>query len=205
MAFYERQLARHGPADPRSLHWISDHTQRVRFETLYRVGPWEGRTVADVGCGLGDLYGYLVARGHRMAPPGLPPGPDEVGYTGFDITPGLVDAAQVKYPTGHFLVQDVLEQGFPSRYDYAVASGTFNLRVARHHDYLWRALGAMWQASGVALAFNLLGPSGYADEEQDFYFGTAPARVLEFCRSLSERVELHQGYLTGDFTVFVYR
>ena len=204
VAFYEAELARHGPDDPRSLHWNSAHTQRARFDVLFEVGDWPGRSVADLGCGLGDLYGYLQQRGLKLDRAGEGAGPSAVRYTGFDITPKLVEAACAKYPGGCFLLMDVLESGFPERYDYVVASGTFSLRVKGHRQFLERAVEAMFRAAKEAVAFNFLGPSSYQNEEEDFYFGSQPAPIVDFCRTLSSSVVLREGYLSGDCTVFLY-
>ncbi len=204
VAFYEGEFARHGPHDARSLHWNSEHTQRARFEVLYEIGDWAGRSVADVGCGLGDLYGYLNQRGLTVVRPGAGDAPAAVRYTGFDITPKLIEAATAKYPEGCFLLTDVMESGFPDRYDYVVASGTFSLRIKRHGAFLRRAGGAMFRASACAVAFNFLGPSGYRHEEEDFYFGSEPAPIVDYCRTLSSRVALREGYLSNDYTVFLY-
>ena len=125
-------------------------------------------------------------------------------YTGFDITPKLVEAAGAKYPGGYFLLMDVLESGFPERYDYVVASGTFSLRMKGHQAFLERSLEAMFGAAQQAVAFNFLGPSSYKNEEDDFYFGSQPAPIVAFCRALSDKVVLREGYLSGDYTVFMY-
>lgn len=60
--------------DTRSLGWIPG-ARKVRFEALTSIGDLNNSSVLDVGCGFGDLYGYLVGRGIK------------VDYTGVDINP----------------------------------------------------------------------------------------------------------------------
>ncbi|HXY39380.1 MAG TPA: class I SAM-dependent methyltransferase, partial [Vicinamibacteria bacterium] len=94
---YERALERHGPT-VRALHWGGESNQQIRFRVLSEVGPWEGASVADIGCGLGDFFGFLRDRGQG------------VDYAGYDIVPGMVAAARLKYPDSRarFEVRDIL-------------------------------------------------------------------------------------------------
>ena len=72
VAFYEQQLARYGPDDARSLHWISSTTQRIRFQVLYDLlHTWRGYSVADIGCGLGDSAASFKTRATRPSPPAV--------------------------------------------------------------------------------------------------------------------------------------
>lgn len=182
VAFYEADLARYGPDDARSLHWVSSRTQRTRFELLYEAGPWDGVSVADVGSGLGDFVGFLVSKGHTVKPgpgpgfttestegterepqksrlprrsPGLNSG--VVWYNGYDINPAMVRAARKKYPQGSFHVRDILTEGFVGPADYVVASGTFNIRVEEHDRWFRDSLAAMYANCRRAVAFNFLG------------------------------------------------
>lgn len=182
IAFYEADLARYGPDDARSLHWVSSRTQRTRFEVLYEAGPWDGVSVADVGSGLGDFVGFLAAQGHPVKPG---PGPSVsrqspeprhsepvrqaqgklreesrrgvVWYNGYDINPAMVQAARKKYPQGSFHIRDILTEGFVGPADYVIASGTFNIRIEDHERWFRETLAAMYAACRRAVAFNFLG------------------------------------------------
>ena len=202
ISFYEGALAHYGADDPRSLHWISAHTQRARFQALYEVGPWEGASVADIGCGLGDLYGYLREQGHGLLPD-APAAP--VQYVGYDLSPKLVTAARLKYPEARFQVRDILEEGFEGPCDYVVASGTFNVRITDHEGFFRRLLAAMYSACRRAVAFNFLGSPRDGVGGEAFYYEADPDAVMDYCRSLCDRVVLKEGYLTNDFTVFMHR
>lgn len=202
--FYEAQLELYGPEDPRSLHWISRNTQHIRFQVLYEeLGSWHGVSVADIGCGLGDLCGFLQEQGHLVHPRGesaAVPKPRSVAYAGYDLSPKLVAAAAHKYPQGRFCVRDILEEGLAQPCDYVVASGTLNIRVADHDRFFCSIVQAMYHGCTQAVAFNFLGPPDYKGGES-LYFSIEPEKVVEYCRTLTPDVHLRQGYLPGDFTV----
>ena len=55
---YEPRLDRE--TEPyRILDWASPQSQEARFQVLADEVPLAGKTLLDVGCGLGDLYGFL--------------------------------------------------------------------------------------------------------------------------------------------------
>jgi SAM-dependent methyltransferase len=187
--------------------WGSARTQARRFAVLAEVGPWHGRSVADVGCGVGDLFGFLEARGLQTR------------YYGCDISPGMVAAARARYPhpRATFEVRDLLARGLGRRrYDYVVASGTFNVRYEREHDrYLRGAVAAMFAACRRAAAFNVLLPipPGHPDAaaiealygNESFFHKVDLEAVLAECRRLAPRVEARTGYLAWDATVLLFR
>lgn len=185
---YRRSLDQHGPT-ARGMRWSSEESQRERFLLLTRVGPWARRSVADVGCGVGDLLGFLRGQGWRGGT-----------YVGFDIVPEMVAAARRKQRGRHgrFEVRDVLAEGFPHRYDYVVASGTFNLRIEDHDRFFRRMIEAMYAACRRGVAFNVLQPVPRETEREkaydaiyrNSYFGVGPAELLTICHGFCPRVEL---------------
>jgi len=42
--------------------WGGEESQKQRFDVLLSIGDLNGKSVLDVGCGFGDLYGYLRQR-----------------------------------------------------------------------------------------------------------------------------------------------
>ena len=47
------------------LDWENQESQFCRFEVLLRRVPLEGRRLLDLGCGVGDLCGFLASRAFR--------------------------------------------------------------------------------------------------------------------------------------------
>ena len=207
VAFYERQLALYGRQDARALHWVGASTQFARFEVLYRVGPWEGHSVADVGSGLGDFCTFLRQRGHTLT--ALTEGEADAGeavrYTGYDVTPNMVQAARLNFPQVTFVERDVVAHGVAPLHDYTLASGTFNVRVPNHDVFFRNAITQLWAGCTKAVAFNHLGPPTPVGYESPLYYEADPMELARFCRSFSPHVVLHTGYLSGDATLFVYK
>jgi SAM-dependent methyltransferase len=185
---YRRSLGLHGPT-ARGLRWSSEEGQRERFRLLAEIGSWERRSVADIGCGVGDLLGFLRGEGWRGRV-----------YDGFDIVPEMVEHARVKQRGrgGRFEVRDVLAEGFPRHYDYVVASGTFNLRTEGHDLFFRQMIEAMYAACRRGVAFNVLQPlphEGSPDKAydvlyQDSYYDVSPPELLILGQSLGAWVEL---------------
>jgi SAM-dependent methyltransferase len=195
---YERSLRKHGPT-VRALKWVDEHGQQERFRLLAEVGAWDGASVADLGCGLGDFFGYLRETGR------------DVRYTGYDLSPRMVRAARRKYRDrrARFEVRDVLADGFGGRFDYVVASGTFNLKVRDHDRFLRRVLAAMYGACRRAVASNIFHP--YEDARWTAvvqwagYYCVPRETVLRWCRRLSPTVEIGPGVGAEESTIFVRR
>lgn len=201
--FYRTALKRFGPANALSVWWTSRRAQERRFEVLAEAGPWEGASVADVGCGLGDLFGFLEARGLA------------VRYSGYDINPAMIEAARTKYPQprARFAVRDVLASGLPARFDYVLASGTFNVRVSDHDAWMRDAVDTMYASCRRAVAFNLLTPvpPEHPDRELldrlygDLFYHAPVEPLVAWCRGRARRVEVRTCYREWDATVLMLR
>src|SRR3989442_15168069 len=72
--------------DWRALGWQSRATQVGRFSGLAEIGPLAQTQGLYVGCGLGDLYGYLCDQG------------TSVTYMGYDLVPQMGKGASQPYP-----------------------------------------------------------------------------------------------------------
>ena len=207
VSYYEAALAEFGPNDFRSLRWTTAEQQQIRFEKLYGVGEWSGRSVIDVGCGLGDLCTFLENAGHHLGPlepPGHASAGNAVLYLGYDLSPEMVKGARGRYPQAHFLVRDILE-GADVPADYVVASGLFNSPVTSdHEDRVLKLIAAMYEGCTRAAAFNFL--RGPRKDPANFY-GTDPNRLVDFCRSLCPSVTLLSDYLPnmGDDTIHMHK
>jgi trans-aconitate methyltransferase len=183
----------------KALKWADETGQRERFRQIAEVGPWDGASVADVGCGLGDLFGYLREQGH------------DVRYAGFDLSRRMVAAARRKYrhPSARFEVRDILADGLGGRFDYVVASGTFNLKLPDHDRFLRAMLAAMYRECRRAVAFNVFHP--YANRawatlvDWAGYYAVPRARILTWCRRLSRAVEIRPGVGERESTIYVRR
>src|SRR5207245_3740700 len=91
---FEERLERHGDS-PRSLD-CSEEGQQGRFHVLAAVGQMSGRSVVDLGSGLGHFYEFLRNRFSG------------VSYTGYDFSEKFVARARERDPVAPFAGRDVL-------------------------------------------------------------------------------------------------
>ncbi|MBM3347615.1 MAG: class I SAM-dependent methyltransferase, partial [Betaproteobacteria bacterium] len=158
-------------------------------------GRLHGRSVLDVGCGLGDFAGWCARQ--SIAP----------DYTGIDITPRMVELARECLPAHAFHDADLLALPEPPagrRWDYVLASGIFAKRQENPEGYLREAVARMYSLCAVAVAFNVLSTwAPAAAEGREFH--ADPLRTLEFCRGLTPLAVLRHDYHPRDFTIYLYR
>lgn len=165
-------------------------SQRARFST---VDPllFPGCSILDVGCGVGDLYGYLVDRGARFA------------YLGVDLAPRMIERAREKYPAGCFEVDDILEWEARPRFDLVVGISIHSDPVPRASEILYRILGQQFALSKVAAHASLL--SAYYPHNRDEVCCFWPDDVLSMGVRLTPWVSLRHDYLPHDFAVTLRR
>src|ERR1035437_4210533 len=122
--FYKEALSLYGN-DVKSLHWIDDKSQNIRFEIFNKIADLNNnlskKSALDVGCGFGDLYKFFISQ-HI-----------EVDYTGIDIIPDFISRAKEKFPEAKFRVEDIFSTN--EKYDYIFASGSLNFTVTDSKNY----------------------------------------------------------------------
>ena len=177
-----------------SLLWASPETQAIRFEAIQRLGDLAGKCVLDVGCGRGDFYDFLHARGIAVA-----------DYIGIEAVPALAEAAERKgqqYSNLSVIRADFVAD--PARMfvaaDVIVFSGSLN---TLEEPDLVNVLRRAYDAAAGAVVFNYLCSPSLASAT--YLRWRKPADVLKLARSLSESVKTLDDYLPGDCTVAIYK
>lgn len=192
-AYWDRNAEKYGDT-PRALDWGSWESQRMRFEVLSRILPdgYSG-SVLDVGCGLGDLYGYLTGRW-------------EIQYLGIDISEKMLEIAKKKYPEVTFKLHDMTKK-LDMKFGYVLLSGSLNKRISLDpvDQYKWTEtiLRNMWGSCKIGMTFNML--STYADSVAEDDFQYSPERIFKFAQTLSRKVKLDHSYMPHDFTIYIFR
>ena len=187
---YRTLFAAHGDA-PMGAQ-MSREGQRFRFRKLFEIGDLAGKSVLDVGCGLGAMYPDLVERFPTAR------------YEGIDVVPEMIACAEAKHPEVRFRVADLLEGPIAERYDYVLLSVVFNNAMPDPTGFLESLIARAWEHAGIGLGFNFLSTHVNFSEPSMAYHD--PGRVLDFCiRRLSRRVRLEHHYERCDVAVFVYR
>lgn len=191
---YTESLEKHG-AHAKGVGWGDDPTHRLRFQKLAQVieDPAGAIEVADLGCGYGALFGYLVDTGI-----------DVTRYTGYEISGAMIAEARKRLSTPR--IELVLGDRISAPVDYVFASGIFNVRLECDEQtwssYVLETLANMDAYSRRGWAFNLL--TSYVDYREDHLFYGDPAFFFDYCKTrFSHRVALLHDYPLHEWTMIV--
>jgi ubiquinone/menaquinone biosynthesis C-methylase UbiE len=187
--YYRQCLDRHGTDSAEALSWSSQQAQQIRFQALTQVGDLAGKSILDVGSGLGDLYAFLQKT------------VGEFDYLGVDLVSDLVSAARAKYPQAQFGNEDILDFN-DRKFDYVLSSGAMSFKVPQHFDKYFAMIRKMFSLARLGLAFNMLDRWGHVDNE--LYAAYEAGEIEAFCRTLTPKVKLITHYSPQDFTLFLY-
>ena len=181
--FYKKSFLKHG-VSPQALHWSSKKRQDIRFEVLLSFIKEEinESTIADAGCGFGDLYGYMLDREieHKE-------------YLGIDCEYFMVDASQKRFGKNIFSCQNILDGNLPGA-DYYLCSGAMNIL---NFDEIILFIENCFHASKKGFVFNFFNISSFNDVSED--------EIVSFCEALSDKIQISRDYLDNDFTIFMVK
>lgn len=189
---YNKRFDQHG-RDIKTVGWGSEQSQRLRFEVLFRGLDPKGKTILDVGCGLGDLMPFLEQ--HTGG---------DFNYVGIDIAEKLIDDARSTYGHGgrEFHVGDIFSVNVP-QVDIAVLSGALSLKVRGIEEYAHETMKRMFELSREAACLNFL--TKYVDFELEKNQHYQPESIFSNAMKISKRVNLLHDYPLYEFTVQLIR
>ena len=143
--FYENHIRRYGYGY-RALGFGRRSSQEKRFQSAVTLGDFHGKRLLDVGCGFGDLLGWLNARGI------------EPRYTGMDICKPMIERCRARFAGmgAKFVIGDALTFVTDEPYDYIVASGIFGYNAKDTRKRLQPTLERLYDLSRIGLAVNFL-------------------------------------------------
>jgi SAM-dependent methyltransferase len=189
--WYEEKVRTFG-FDHRGLGFRSVGSQVRRFEALLGVGDLEGKRVLDVGCGFGDLFGFLEERGIHTA------------YTGIDVCAPMIRRSIERFgERAAFTAADVLEYEPDEEFDYVLASGLFGLDAEGTRERILPTLERMFGWCRAGMAVNFLSDAYETQAEGRIY--VEPGKALEAALALAPAVRVDHTYLPNDFTLHLYR
>jgi SAM-dependent methyltransferase len=190
LQYHETRIRAHGLRSAMALGWNIPANQQVRFEMLAEIAALDNKSVLDVGCGRGDLRAYL---GGKFA---------SVQYTGIEHLEEFLVIAKKLYgrlPGTKFILADFWTTPIPPS-DFILASGALNYANS-DPDFIYKQISRLYAAAVEGFGFNLLSKVGYPPGDLRAH---DPDDILSYCRTLSKRVRYRDGYLDGDYTIFMY-
>ena len=174
----------------------SPHSQEHRFAQLIKIiKPGKSYSLLDFGSGYGSLYEYLSLLDHDLT------------YYGYDILDTMVEEGKNKFKNSPQCFFSTSLGNIP-RVDYAVASGTFNMKMGYEfqdwQEFVLNNIQIMHEHSMLGFAFNLL--TSYSDPEymrRDLYYAD-PCFYFDYCKKhFSKNIALLHDYGLYDFTILV--
>lgn len=187
--YYQNLFEQYG-FDPKSVGWgTKKGKQSPRFEILCQIGDLTNSSILDVGCGFGDLYGYLLFR--RM----------KVTYYGVDINPNLLKIGKKIYPRISLEHRDFEKKKFYKKFDWVLASG-----ITSHgstYSHLSKIMKEMYCICKKGFAMNFV--SNNVEYKTKNLFYSSPEKILAITKSISNRFILRHDYMPFEFTLYVYK
>jgi len=186
-------LTRHGH-HPNALYWSSQEIQELRFRVLSQIGVQAGESLLDIGCGFGDMFGWLQRQGV------------EVAYTGIDLSPDLIARGRQIYPQATLLNGELFDVDVPAKsFDWVVLSGALNEALYDKGNYARRVIARMFELCRRGVAFNLLNRNAKGMRMMFDLASFETDEMLDFCRTLTPDCRLRDDYLENDFTIYMRR
>jgi SAM-dependent methyltransferase len=189
--YHLERIEMFGAGTTDALGWKAQENQLKRFEILSQIGDLNGLSVLDVGCGHGDLRGYLGEKYPRIR------------YAGIDQIEEFLDIATARYgsmPNTTFYLGDCWTAELPNM-DYVLACGFLAYRNSEH-GFIFRMIEKLFASCRLGLGFNLLKK---VDQPQGILVEYDPQLILSYCREMTPKVVLREGYTDDDFTIFMYQ
>lgn len=176
----------------KACHWNSKESQEDNFTLLTQIAPFEQNDrILDLGCGQGDLYGFIKKMGWKVI------------YEGIDFSNKMIDRAWNNHPQGRFACVDFLDDSFNYQYDWILASGSFNNKVDNNYMYLDKCLNKMYRLSKKGFGTILL--SEYdPNKKSEYLFSYNPIKVMEICMKSTYTINMNHTALPWGFVIFVY-
>lgn len=173
--------------------WKSRQTQEARFNALLAIADLKDKSILDLGCGLGCLYGYLKEQGWNGE------------YTGIDVLDMMIRGARKRFPGAAFEKKNILLNPPNRQWDYVLISGIFNHRVKDNWAWIEETVRSCFKLSRVGMAFNLLESQSREDDiDPGFFYAKRLDLEQKAYLWSGGNYKIVSGYLPDDMTAYLY-
>lgn len=182
--------------DSRTLGWTKD-CQWVRFKAAFEgLRQEDFSSVLDIGCGFGDLLGYLRGTGWQGR------------YRGVDLVEELIQEGRRRYAedtASEFLCADAGLIDGSQKSDMAVALGIFNHRLRQDNlEYFRETLDTLWRVSSRVVVCDFLSTSSDEKLRREDLFYADPATIYRIASGYSRRLMIHHAYMPFEFQIKIW-
>lgn len=174
----------------KTVGWGNKKDQVLRFEMLLRGLEPKGKTILDIGCGLGDLVTYLNEKTNG-----------DFQYIGIDIADTLVNDAKKIFTSSNvqFFTCDIFAMDSMPSVDISVMSGALSFKTDGIESYAFKTMHKMFEISNEGASLNFL--TKYVDFELPKNQHYSPEVVFSKAKELTKKVNLFHDYELYEFTV----
>jgi SAM-dependent methyltransferase len=165
--------------------------QRMRFEAFVLHHDLRGKSILDVGCGVGDFWAHLRGRGI------------ECDYLGVDLAEAMIARSRERFPEAKFETRDILAWDTDLRWDYVVSFAIHNVKFPGVRELLEKVTARQFELCRAGAHVDLL-----TDRYSSFDPQIQPWRaeeVLALSLAITPYVVLRHDFLPHDFCVTLYR
>jgi SAM-dependent methyltransferase len=169
--------------------------QRFLFQNVLIGFDATKYSILDIGCGRGDLYGYL----HELTDNNI------FSYAGIDHNPNLVELASKRYDlTVRTVAYETLSN---QKADWVVAINVFTQRKCETESAdlikLYDDIKLLYNCATQCVSFNLLSPINANLQPGQFY--VHPGLILDMLLERYKFVTIRHNYATNIYTVTIYK
>jgi 2-polyprenyl-3-methyl-5-hydroxy-6-metoxy-1,4-benzoquinol methylase len=187
--YYQSLFDEYG-LSPKSVGWGSKKgKQTARFDALCSIGNLSNSSILDIGCGFGDLYGFLKYRKFKIK------------YHGIDINENLISMGKNIYPRAHLECRDFEIKKFNIKFDWVLSSGITS--HASTYPHLTSIMKEMFKICKKGFAMNFV--SDNVDFKNKNLFYSSPEKIISIVKSISNRYTIRHDYMPYEFTIYVYK
>jgi len=187
--YYQKLFDEYG-VSPQSVGWGSKKgKQSIRFDVLCKIGDLSNSTILDLGCGFGDLFGYLDYQKIK------------VNYHGIDINENLVSMGKKIYPKASLEYRDFEKKKFTKKFDWVIASG-----ITSHgstYSHLTNIIKEMFRICKKGCSINFV--SDNVDYKSKNLFYSSPEKIVSITKLITNRFVLKHDYMPYEFTLYLYK
>lgn len=185
--FYSTAIEKYG-ISAKGVNWHSKESQKIRFDIILKMLPdnISQYTIADAGCGFGDLYLYMLKK--KKVPK---------EYIGIDSLVDMYSIASER--TGcEIVVADICKEKLPLA-DFYICSGAMNV-LENFETHLF--MQNCFLSCRIGFIFNLL----HGEKESETYNYVTTAQIEQTALKLGVKsMIIKDDYMQDDITAAFFK